>query len=147
MTNSANPTMDPEQQRQFGMVPIDGSEPEGEAGQTYTPEGEEIPGQSPGVSGEQIVGPLLGLLFGVVAERRGDHWRLTDAEQRELARTGGAVMDHYMPMTAGPLGSFAVCMSVALGPRVMVEREMIKKRKEKERKRSPEAGEGSGDGD
>lgn len=145
MTTEAKPgQLHPEQMRQFQMVPIEGAPEQGAPqGETYTPEGEPVPGAQPALSGEMIVGPLLNLVFGIVAERRGDHWKLTETELQELARTGGAVMDHYMPVTAGPLGSFAICMSVALGPRIMVERELIKQRAAEERKRhrvDPEGG-------
>ncbi|WP_299592717.1 hypothetical protein [uncultured Microbulbifer sp.] len=154
MSDQQQPQMDAEQARQFSHIPAAGGVP-GATGGTYTPEGEPVP--EPAITGQQLVGALLALVFGMLADRRGEHWRLTETETEQLAKTGGALADHYMPQGNGPGAAFALCMGVALLPRMMVERAAIAERKEKERQQAaaeqaahetaPGEGEGAHHGD
>ncbi|WP_445354172.1 hypothetical protein ACJJI5_12345 [Microbulbifer sp. EKSA008] len=141
MTEQA-PQMPPEQARQFAQIPI-GSEPPGST--TYNESGEPI--ATPAISGEQLTGALLALVFGMLADRRGEHWRLTETETEQLAKTGGALMDHYMPQGGGPGTAFALCMGVALVPRLMTERAKMAEEKKKQEAAQLAQSEGQASGD
>lgn len=128
MSDQQQPQMDAEQARQFSHIPTGGGMP-GATGGTYTPEGEPVP--EPAITGQQLVGALLALVFGMLADRRGEHWRLTETETEQLAQTGGALADHYMPQGQSPVTGFVMCLGIALVPRALVEAQLIKERREK----------------
>lgn len=139
--------MDAEQAAQFNLIPATGA-PEGQRAGTYDQQGNPVE-SGPSIDGQALAGMAIPLIFGMLADRRGDHWRLTGSEQTELVKAAGACIDYYMPpVGGGPLAQLAVCGSIALGPRLLKERQLIEQRKKAEeaarrerRQRAEEAGE------
>lgn len=91
-------------------------------------EAEYIPGVDPEPAPPQpstaeVVTPLVGLLFSVVAARRGEHWELKRAEGEALGGELGAVLDHYMPdQEMPPWVGLAVAGVAIIGPRIAADK-------------------------
>lgn len=128
------PELPPEQAAQFASV-----EAGEDAADVYIPAGEGATGMPPAArpldpQGEKYIGPVLTVIFGILASRRGPLWELTPKEQEELTRTGGAVLDYYFELSPSPVGAFLLCLGVAVGPRVALDIQQTKAREEAERK-------------
>ena len=100
----------------------------------------EGPGESPGVEGDYIPGddqsqgqpktadilaPMLQITFGLLAAKRGPHWKLSDLEAVEAARAYGDVIDKYWPDAAiGPEAAAVLVTLAVFGPRVMQDKKL-----------------------
>ncbi len=75
-----------------------------------------------------MVAQLLGVTFNhVIAPRRGDHWKINDAEAKALGDAYGAVIDKYWPdFMNGPEIAAVLTSMAVLGPRMMQDAEQSK---------------------
>ena len=69
---------------------------------------------------------LIGLAFGAMAARRGEHWNLSQDEADKLGGATGAVLDKYLPnMSTGPEAALVLAAVVIVTPRMMQDRAMV----------------------
>lgn len=123
-----NQELPPEQVAQFNSVEA-GEDPNdvyipGDRGNTQVVKAE----PRPDPQGEKYIAPVLVVLFGILAARRGPLWELSKTEADELARTGGAVLDYYFQLSPSPVGAFLVCAGMVVGPRVALDFQQSKAR-------------------
>lgn len=80
-----------------------------------------------------MVGTLVGVGFGILADRRGDHWKLADDEASALGGAIGDVIEAYCPnISAGPLPVLGGVSLMVIGPRLMIDQQLAAKAGEKE---------------
>lgn len=66
---------------------------------------------------------LVGLAFGLLADRRGPHWALSKTETDQLGSAVGAVLDKYLPdINTGTEIVLVVSLLVIVGPRVAADK-------------------------
>lgn len=108
-------------------------------------EGEWVPGAQPdpepaGPTAAEVVTPMVGLLFSVVAARRGEHWELKRQEAEALGGELGAVLDHYWPeQEMPPWVGLAVAGVAVLGPRLAADKAIAAAREQAEAEQRREA--------
>lgn len=116
-------------------------------------EAEYIPGGEPepepaGPSTADVVAPLLGMGFSLIAARRGDHWNLRREEGEALAEEVGRVLDHYWPdQELPPWAGLAVAGAAIIGPRIAADRAKAaaEEASDAEARKAAEAAAGGGD--
>lgn len=100
-------------------------------GQALTGEVLNAPAQDngdPAVAG--MIAGLSLMVFGLLADRRGDHWRLSEGEAQEFGGASAAVIAKYFPdAQASPEMRLLLVAGAILGVRVMVD---VSKRKQAE---------------
>lgn len=71
----------------------------------------------------KICGDLLDVTFnGLIAPKRGEHWKLTREESLALGDAYGAVIDKYFPDISGGPEVVALMLTAAMiGPRIAVD--------------------------
>lgn len=108
-----------------------------------TVEGEYQSAEPEAISTGELCAALLSIGFGLVASRRGDHWKLNEAEANETGQAVGAVLDKYFPdMGAhGPELTALLTVGAVLTPRLMadkqIESQRAKARAEQQAKQQP----------
>ena len=82
----------------------------------------------------ELAGKFSEVGFGVVANKRGSHWSLSDDDSRQLGVAIAQVVYKYMPdmENLGPVGNLAVVSAVVVGPRFMLDAMQAKEQKAKE---------------
>lgn len=74
----------------------------------------------PSVAG--MIAGISMMVFGLVADRRGDHWRLTESEAQEFGGASAAVIRKYFPgAQASPEMRLLMVAGTIVGMRVMLD--------------------------
>lgn len=98
-------------------------------------------------TGELCAG-LLGVSFGIIAARKGEHWQLKDAEAQALGGALGDVIDKYWPdFKGGPELALVVCSVGVLGPRVMMDKKVSAEQARQQQAPDVDLSTGGQDGD
>lgn len=84
---------------------------------------------APGVQTGEMVADLLDITFnGLIAPRRGDHWKLSADESKALGHAYGAVFDKYLPnLQSGPEFAAVIVTVAVIGPKIAQDRAIAAK--------------------
>ena len=112
-----NKGIEPEQKQALESMLTD-FEPEKDVGQ------EPIESE-PEISTGEMCATCLGVVFGIVAGRRGEHWNLSAEEAEQLGNATGAVLDKYVPDIQGGVEyTLIVAAGMVVIPRLMVDKKL-----------------------
>lgn len=98
----------------------------------FSGEGEFIPGNdgpNPQAEEMQLGGEELAFIFeigfGVVATRRGDHWKIKPDEAQQLGTATDKVLQKYLPnMQTGPEVALCLTAGMVFLPRLMMDQQI-----------------------
>jgi len=80
--------------------------------------------EQPQLGGEEIAF-ILEIGFGVVASRRGDHWKLQSEEAKQLGTATDKVLQKYLPdMQTGPEVALVLTAAMVMLPRIMLDQQL-----------------------
>lgn len=90
--------------------------------------------QMPTISTADAMGLACKAICDFIANRRGEHWKITVDEAENLGVAYGALLDAYIPVEKmGPTLAAISVSAIVFGPRVMIDRQ-LKQQQEPEKK-------------
>ena len=91
--------------------------------------------QVPTISTADAMGLACKAICDFIANRRGEHWKITVDEAENLGIAYGALLDAYIPVEKmGPTLAAISVSAIVFGPRVMIDRQLQARQKEVEGK-------------
>lgn len=113
-------TGDNTEQNQYENLNAFAGEPEFIPGQG----GEEPQPEQPTLGGEELAF-IFEIGFGVVAGRRGAHWKLSSEEAQQLGAATDAVLQKYLPdIQTGPEVALVLTAGMVFLPRIMTDQQL-----------------------
>ncbi|WP_269619949.1 hypothetical protein [Zhongshania sp. BJYM1] len=86
--------------------------------------------EQPQLGGEEIAF-ILEIGFGVVASRRGDHWKLKSEEAAQLGTATDKVLQKYLPdLQTGPEVALVLTAAMVMLPRIMTDQQLAAEQEE-----------------
>ncbi|MAK42706.1 MAG: hypothetical protein CMN80_00935 [Spongiibacter sp.] len=118
--SNAAETADNTEQQTYENLNAFAGEPEFIPGQG----GEEPQPDQPTLGGEELAF-IFQVGFGVVASRRGDHWKIADDEAQQLGAATDAVLQKYLPdIQTGPEVALVLTAGMVFLPRIMTDQQL-----------------------
>ena len=87
--------------------------------------------EQPEMSTAELCQMVVGVLFAIVANRRGEHWNLSPEETEKLGNAAGAVVDKYAPdLDTGPEAALVMVGVMIAAPRLAMDKQIEAEKEE-----------------